>query len=264
MIERITNSDPLHADSGVAQPRIWLDFRLKRLLYPLRQTPLHPQWLVYLGETSVKQATATQVQGRVLDIGCGDGWLADALTEEVDYVGFDYPVTVDKGYRGHASVLGSADALPFVEGAFDTVAMLDVLEHLAHPSVAVGEAHRVLRPGGRLIVHVPFMYPLHDVPHDFQRWTRMGLELLVESSGFEIRECGPTGEPLATAAAMQSIGLARAVLDVMVRKTWSILLLPLLVLGIPVTNLIGWALSRLLPDNDFMPLGYRIVAEKPA
>ena len=256
-------SDLLRADRSAAKPCIQLDARLKRLLYPLRHTPLHPQWLVYLGETCSKRSTAELMRGRVLDVGCGDGWLAQALPEDVEYLGFDYPVTLAKGYRGRAAVLGSADRLPFADASFDTVAMLDVLEHLAQPAMAVSEARRVLRPGGRLILQVPFLYPLHDVPHDFQRWTRIGLERLVESHGLAMRRCATTGKPLETAAALQSIGLARAILDVTAQKSWSILLLPLLALSIPVVNLLGWALSRLLPDNDFMPLGYRIMAEKP-
>jgi hypothetical protein len=115
-----------------------------------------------------------------------------------------------------------------------------------------------------LIVHVPFIYPLHDVPHDFRRWTRMGLETLLEAQGFEIPQCAYSGEPLETSTALGGIALARAILDRLYQPTWSILLLPLLVLAVPVVNLLGWLLARLAPPNDCMPLGYRLVAEKTA
>ncbi|NEV64832.1 class I SAM-dependent methyltransferase [Thiorhodococcus minor] len=237
--------------------------RLKRALHPLRHTPLHPQWLVYLGEHRVRRATGARVRSHTLDIGCGDGWLADEIGDGVDYVGLDYPVTVAKGYLGRAAVFGSADALPFPDNTFDTVLLLDVLEHLAHPAQAVCEASRVLRPNGCLIVQTPFLYPLHDVPHDFQRWTEAGLSELLQSHGLRIRECHPWGRPLHTAAALLSIALARGLLELTARKHWSILLAPLLAIGIPITNLSGWLLARLLPESDFMPLSYRIIAEKP-
>lgn len=104
-------------------------FTLKRLFHPLRHTPLHPQWLVYLGEARIKRATAALMQGRVLDIGCGDGWLRSAVGSEIDYIGFDYPVTVAKGY-----------------GA-DAAAVLD--RATPHPSAPARSDHRPDRAGRR-------------------------------------------------------------------------------------------------------------------
>jgi SAM-dependent methyltransferase len=79
-------------------------------------------------------------------------------------VGLEY----DRGHVGQARrrcptlpfVRGSAAALPFADRAFDVVLLLDVLEHLPDERPALGEAERVLRPGGTLILSVPYRGPL--------------------------------------------------------------------------------------------------------
>ena len=70
----------------------------------------------------------------------------------------------DRGYIGQARrrystvafVRASASTLPFADGAFDAVFLLDVLEHLPDEAPALSEAERVLRPGGTLILSVPY------------------------------------------------------------------------------------------------------------
>ena len=59
-----------------------------------------------------------------------------------------------------------------------------------------------------------------------------------------------------------AIGLAKGVLDSVASRSPTLLFVPLLVLGIPVVNLLGWLLAKLLPADDFMPLGYRLVCTK--
>ncbi len=77
--------------------------------------------------------------------------------------------------------------LPFPEARFDTVVLSDVLEHIARPEVLLGEIRRVLAPGGRLLLNVPFLYWLHEQPHDYYRFTEHALRLLIANAGLSLR-----------------------------------------------------------------------------
>ncbi|MBL8253857.1 MAG: class I SAM-dependent methyltransferase [Candidatus Competibacter sp.] len=236
--------------------------KIRLLLKGLRTTPLHPQWLVLRGEAQNRRAIARSLRGRILDIGCGNRPMEALLGPDTAYVGLDYPTTHAKGYAGRPDVFGDGQSLPFGAECFDVVVALDVLEHLPAPDQCVQEARRALRGGGQLILQTPFLYPLHDLPHDFQRWTLPGLEALVQRQGFAVTERRVFGNPCETAAALTAISLAKAVLDSMAHRSPVMLLIPLFVVGIPVVNLLGWLLARLLPADDFMPLGYRLVCTK--
>jgi SAM-dependent methyltransferase len=236
--------------------------RLRRLLQPLARTPLHPQWLALRGQAATRATVLRTARGRVIDVGCGDRWLADAVGRQADYVGLDYPPTVAQGYPGAADVFGDAGQLPFATAAADTLLLLDVLEHLRTAEAALAEASRVLKPGGRLVLQVPFLYPVHDAPNDYQRWTREGLQLLLERRGFMLEEEAVHAYPLETAAALASMALAKSGLVALTRQRLALPLLPLIVLLIPCINLGGWLLARLLPRDSFMPLSYLLVAVK--
>ena len=72
------------------------------------------------------------------------------------------------------------------------VLCLSVLEHLEEPARAVKEMHRVLKPEGKILVSVPFMFPIHDAPGDYWRFTKFGLKYLF-SNGWEIEKlCAET------------------------------------------------------------------------
>lgn len=238
--------------------------RLRRSLAPLAHTPLHPQWLVLRGQTATRAAVLEVARGLVLDIGCGDRWLSTAIGARAEYVGLDYPPTVAQGYAGKPEVFGDACRLPFGNACADLVLLLDVLEHLRTPEAALEEAARVLKPGGRLMLQVPFLYPVHDAPNDYRRWTQEGLGLLLANHGFTSPEETVQGHPLETAAALMAIALAKTALTGLSRHPFALPLVPLLVLLIPCVNLSGWLMARLLPADPFMPLGYRLVATKPA
>lgn len=72
-------------------------------------------------------------------------------------------------------VVGDAHDLPFAAGAFDCVFASEVFEHLRDPRRFAAEALRALRPGGRVILTVPFMFHMHADPYDFWRPTRESL-----------------------------------------------------------------------------------------
>jgi SAM-dependent methyltransferase len=97
---------------------------------------------------------------RVLEIGCGRGGFSAHLAERgADLVAADFsPAAVRMATRrlephaGAEAVVADIEAIPFERGTFDVVISLDTLEHVPHPTLAVAELVRVLRPGGKLIL----------------------------------------------------------------------------------------------------------------
>ena len=95
--------------------------------------------------------------GRVLDLGCGSGGNRAFLDE----LGFGETVAVD-WWSKDAEVLADAHRLPFEDSSFDLVLATAVLEHCYLPHLAMREAARVLRPGGRVLMGVSFWERWHS------------------------------------------------------------------------------------------------------
>lgn len=75
-------------------------------------------------------------------------------------------------------VVGSVYELPFENESFDIVLCMVVMEHLEDPKSAIAEMKRVLKKGGKILVSVPFLFPIHDAPGDYWRFTKYGLKVL--------------------------------------------------------------------------------------
>ena len=136
---------------------------------------------------------------RLLDAGCGSGGMLARLRRhfpEAELTGMDYvaralELTRDRN-TGASLVQGSADALPFGDAEFDVVLSLDVIVlHGIDDAKAVREMHRVLRPGGQLIINVAafdFLRGSHDAATNMaRRYTRPRLSDLLRGTGFTIR-----------------------------------------------------------------------------
>lgn len=99
---------------------------------------------------------ADRVTGTVLDVGGGDGYVADLIREQGHWVKVVdiSPIRVERCRRQHlAAVRGDARELPFEDHAYDTVVLGEVLEHLDNPGDALSEACRVARK--RVVVSLP-------------------------------------------------------------------------------------------------------------
>lgn len=238
-----------------------LQLGTRRWAKNFRSTPLHPQWL--LGSRRLlSEWVALHSTGRVLDIGCSDQWIAPYLRRSCSYVGLDYPPTGIGLYSSSADVYADATSLPFADGCIDTVLMLDVLEHLRFPRQAMDESFRVLGEEGKLLLSVPFMYPLHDAPHDYQRYTVHGLIREVEASGFRLRSVKPALGALHSAGLLLSLSLAGTGLKSIEERHWSVIFLPLLLFAIPLINICVCLLARITPSWPAMTAGYILLAVK--
>ncbi len=232
--------------------------KLKKILKHLSSTPFHPQWLLFVLEEKRFKEIGGIACGLVLDIGCSEKKLKQYLSDSCQYIGLDYPDTADALYKTMPDVYGDAQNLAFADNTFDTISFLEVLEHLPNPQKAVQECYRVLKPRGRLIFSMPFLYPIHDAPFDFQRLTIHGLRQLFNSNYFKIVDEKPTGNPLTTATLLGNIALVKTILNSFKRKHPAFLMVFTLPVLIPLLNIIGILAEVLGSKDDFMAHGYTI------
>jgi SAM-dependent methyltransferase len=101
----------------------------------------------------------------ILDIGCGEGALRAALPARspARLVGLDASRTMLGAHP--PPVVQAAAALPFLAGAFDAAVAVNVLDHLADPAVAIGEAQRVLAPGGSFVAATASRHDSPELAH---------------------------------------------------------------------------------------------------
>jgi len=124
------------------------------------------------------------IKGRVVDLGCGTApYKSDILKVANEYIGVDW----ENGLHNQFNVDVFSDLtkpLPFPQAYADTVVSFQVMEHLPEPGFFLKECYRILKCGGVIILTVPFMWHVHEAPHDYYRYTRYGLKYLLEKTGF--------------------------------------------------------------------------------
>lgn len=129
---------------------------------------------------------------RVLDAGAGEGSYKDHFAAQ-RYCGLDLGVGDARWNYSQLDVLGDLSALPFADGSFDATLNVVTLEHVREPALVIEELARVLAPGGRLLIVAPHEWEEHQQPHDYFRYTRYGLQYLLERAGFREIHIEPVG-----------------------------------------------------------------------
>ena len=147
-------------------------------------------WLIYDVSDLWLEKFKPHYRGHLYDLGCGEMPYKDWLLEHADqYTGVDWGGTQ---HQLKADILADLnEPLPIESEVADTVISLSVMEHLREPQVFLGEAHRILKRGGTMVLQVPFMWWVHEAPHDYYRYTQYGLHYMFEKAGFAQIEVYP-------------------------------------------------------------------------
>lgn len=235
---------------------------IKNKLDFLINTFFHPQWLLARKADKNISSIVSELTENLLDIGCGEKNIKKYISAKINYIGLDYYATALNWYKTVPDIYGDAVALPFDNNSFMTVLMLDVLEHIPDPKKSIDEVARVLMPNGKFILQVPFIYPIHDAPLDFHRWTKYGLKAFIENSGLKIISIETEGKAIETAGVLINIALCKTLINLINNKSLFAILFLFLPVIIALVNIVSLLISFISPNDDFMPINYKVIAVK--
>lgn len=197
---------------------------------------------------------APNLQNRLLDVGCGSQPYRRYFGHVI-YVGLDIDTPLNRA-AAIADYFYSGEKFPFDDDSFDAVLCNQVLEHVFNPEQFLSEIHRVLKPGGRLLLTVPFVWDEHEQPFDCARYTTFGLHSLMKSQGLywlEHRRLGNDATVLFQLTNTYLFKIAR------ILPKWPFLIFSCTVMA--MINCIGLVVIRLLPKNDDLYLDHIVLAE---
>ena len=177
----------------------------------------------YIVRTSILNSlkkSLPEFKGKLLDVGCGKMPYKKYILENSSvekYIGLDIDTAID--YKGEKpDFFWDGTNMPFEDNVFNTVLLTEVLEHCPYPEIVLAEIYRVLKPGGTVFFTVPFLWPLHEVPHDAYRYTPWSLQRHLENTGFSEIEITALGGWHLSLAQMLGLWVGRAPVKRLPRK----------------------------------------------
>lgn len=205
----------------------------------------------------VMEAASDAAPGTVvLDVGAGDAPYRELFDHTV-YLTNDWTQSVHSGAH-HVDIIGPATALPVDSCSVDLVLCTQVLEHVPTPAQVLTECFRVLTPGGQLVLTVPLVWELHELPHDYYRYTPHGITHLLSQAGFSDISVRPRNDAFTTLAQLMlnvawTMGRADDGLDDQRQEAQTTL------------SSLATQLARLAPLDveHLLPLGYAARARRP-
>lgn len=216
----------------------------------------HPHALARTGLRSALQRLAPAVPaGPLLDVGCGTMPYRTLFPAAQPYEGLEIDQPRNRA-NPRVSHFYDGETFPIPSGRYAAILCSQVLEHSFRPERLLAECHRVLRPGGTLLLTIPFLWPEHEQPWDSQRFTQFGLTRRLENAGFRVERMlriNPGLSALLQLAIEWNESLerrlraripaawARRLLDLVWRLLWA--------LPYAAANLLG-ALARALAGHD--------------
>ncbi len=180
---------------------------------------------------SFLKANRKLIHGEVLDVGCGNQpyrkWLLETQPKLTSYYGIDIKST-SYGQVTKPNIIWDGISLPFKNKVFDTVLLIEVLEHCPNPEIILNEIKKVLKKGGRLLLTVPFIWPFHDAPNDEWRPTIFALKRILAEIGFNPCDVQPMGGWDASLARVLALWACRRPMSYRKRKLVRCLLAPII------------------------------------
>jgi SAM-dependent methyltransferase len=195
------------------------------------------------------------ISGNLLDVGCGTKPYRSLFKVEA-YRGLDLESSVTRA-AGIADDLYDGTHFPYDDQCFDSALCNQVLEHVFNPNEFLSEINRVLKPNGKLLLTVPFVWDEHEQPYDYARYSSFGLKALLERNGFKIIH-----HKKLAADATVLFQLINAYLYKTIQNWPRYTQLLFTCTIIAAINIFGVVIGKLLPPNPDLFLDHIVLAEK--
>ena len=137
---------------------------------------------------------APELNGRLLDFGCGSKPYESLFINANEYIGLDFNSEGHSHTNENIDVIYDGKKIPFNDEHFDSVFSSEVFEHIFNLEEIIPEIKRVMKTQGKILITCPFVWNEHEVPIDFARYTPFALKHLLEKNGFEVLVLDKSGD----------------------------------------------------------------------
>lgn len=209
---------------------------------------------IFIGDILAKyyeKMIRAHAKGSLLDLGCGNVPLFGVYSGNVNEITcVDWPNSYSKS--PHIDLeCDLNDILPLPNESFDTILITDVLEHIYNPHILWSEMSRILKPNGKILMGIPFLFNLHEEPYDYFRYSEFAIKMFCDKNSLQILSIvsiGGTPEVIINLIA-KHLGFSRTLSYVtrVVGKT---------IMSLQICKSIS------LKTQRKFPLGYCVVAQK--
>jgi SAM-dependent methyltransferase len=218
---------------------------------------INPFFIIRKGIYSAIKKEAVNLNGKLLDFGCGAKPYKKLFININEYIGLDIENEGHSHEKEDIDVFYDGKKIPFKNEYFDAVFSSEVFEHIFDIEEVLPEINRVLKLNGQLLVTVPFIWNEHETPNDFGRYTSFGIKHLLKKYSFELVNYKKSGHFAAVIA--QLIPLYIYELITTKNKYLNILLNFLFISPFVI---LGTILSSLMPRNRSLYFNNIILVKK--
>jgi len=170
-------------------------------------------------------------EGKLLDSGCGKMPYKEYLLKHSniqEYEGLDIESALEYEQGTKPDFTWNGITMPFENESYQTCIATEVLEHCPEPKIFLNEVHRTLKKDGVLFFTVPFLWNLHETPHDEYRYTPFSLERILKECKFNKIEIWATGGWHASMATMLGLWVRRSPINHRIKQILSIVFKPII------------------------------------
>lgn len=219
---------------------------------------VNPAYLMRRGLAEAIRNRADKMDGTLLDFGCG-ARPYESLFNVQNYIGLDIEVSGHPPDGKKPDIYYDGKHIPLEDESVDHVFAAEVFEHVFNAQELYREIFRVLKPGGTFLMTCPFVWPLHEQPYDFARYTPYALASELSNAGFSDLDVEKKGHPIEVIFQL----LLNYLHENMLPK-WNLARGALSLVYCLSLNPAARLLASILPDSNTLYLSNVTLAVKPA